>query len=154
MRPDVMVAETEHFMERRMNFPSKSSPLGGHVVLQAKHVNQPGHSCSDRAFEALLKAEHAKITRLFTAGLCDHYMVFTNRRLPAGADEKHVRTIVALGPRAYIIGVERIHLALDQNPTMAAELPNRYDTTAFRFNADELIEVIGALHDYAGQLGH
>ena len=131
-------------------FPSRSDPLKGHAVLQAKHVNQPGHSCSDRAFETLLKGEHAKIRRLFTEKLCDHYLVFTNRRLPAGADAKHVKAIAALGPTAHIIGVERIHMALDDDPTMAAELPNRFDSTAFRFNADDLIEVIGALHDYAG----
>ena len=127
------------------------APLKGHVVLQAKHVNQPGHSCADRAFEMLLKDEHAKIARLFKEGICDHYLVFTNRRLPAGADEKHVKAIAARGPTtAHIIGVERIHLALDDNPTMAGEPPNRLDSTAFRFNSDDLIEVIGALHDYAG----
>lgn len=138
------------FHGKANEFPSRASPLEGHVVLQAKHVNQPGHSCSDRAFEGLLKDEHGKIARLFKEGLCDHYLLFTNRRLPAGADKKHVKAIMALGPAAYIIGVERIHLALDDNPAMAAELPNRLDSTAFRFNSDDLIEVIGALHDYAG----
>ncbi len=136
-------------------FPSRASPLVGHVVLQAKHVQQPGHSCSDRAFTKLLKVEHAKIKRLCKDGLCDHYMVFTNRRLPAGADERLVSDLRALGPMtAHVIGVERIHMALDQNPAMAAELPNKLDTTAFRFDPSDLIEVIGAVHEYAGAVHH
>jgi hypothetical protein len=132
-------------------FPSPNDPLSGHFVLQAKHVSQPGRSCSDSDFARILKAEHRKITRLSKEGICDHYLAFTNRRLPAGADERHIKSIAALGPRtAHIIGMERIHLALDDNPTIARELPNRYDTTTFRFNAEDLVEVIGALHDYVG----
>ena len=33
---------------------------------------------------------------------------------------------------------------------MADSLPNRYDSVAFRFNPDDLVEVIGAIHDFAG----
>lgn len=75
-------------------FPSTSAPLTGHVVLQAKHVNASDRSCSDRDFGVLLKGEYAKIKRLIAEGLCDHYIVFTNRKYTAGADEKLIKDLL------------------------------------------------------------
>ena len=130
-------------------FPSANKPHAGHFVVQAKHVNERDRSCSDRDFAKQLKGEHSKVRRLSAGGLCNHYIVFTNRRLTGGADEKLIKELVALGPQtAYIAGVERCHLAIDEFPEIRDGLPNRYDTVPFRFNPDDLKEVIGALHDY------
>jgi hypothetical protein len=130
-------------------FPSTSVPLVGHVVLQAKHVSSSDRSCSDRDFAKLLKAEHAKIKRLISEGLCDHYIVFTNRKYTAGTDEKLIKELLALGLKsAEIIGVERLSLAIDDFPDVRNDLPNRFDPAPFRFEPDELIEVIRAIHDY------
>jgi len=130
-------------------FPSITAPLTGHVVVQAKHVNERDRSCSDRAFVRLLKDEHEKVKRLSAAGICDHYMVFTNRRLTGGADETLIPPLLAQGPKtAHIIGVERCHLALDEYTAIRDALPNRDDAVPFRFNPEELKDVIGALHDY------
>jgi hypothetical protein len=131
------------------NFPSATNPHSGHFVVQAKHVNERDRSCSDRDFAKLLKAEYPKVKRLSGAKLCDHYLLFTNRKLTGGADEKLIKELVALGPTsAQIVGVERCHLAIDEYPDIRDTLPNRYDTMPFRFNPDDLKEVIGALHDY------
>jgi hypothetical protein len=132
------------------SFPSANAPHVGHFVVQAKHVNERDRSCSDPEFAKLLKGEyHPKIRRLSLAGLCDHYLVFTNRRLTGGADEKLIKELLSVGPKtAYIVGVERCHLAIDDHPEIRRTLPNRDDAVPFRFNPDELKEVIGALHDY------
>jgi hypothetical protein len=50
---------------------------------------------------------------------------------------------------AHIIGVERLGLAIDEMQNLQEWLPNRKDTHPFRFEPDDLIEVIGAVHDYA-----
>jgi ABC-3C protein len=131
-------------------FPSAKEPLNGHCVLQAKHVSQPNKSCSDREFERLLKKEHSKIAALVKAGICDHYIVFSNRKLTGGADQKLIKVLMTLGLKsAYIVGTERLHLALDDYVDVRDSLPNRNDTAPFRFNPDDLVEVVGAFHDYA-----
>ena len=48
-------------------FPSAAARLVGHCVLQAKHVNEPNKSCSDRDFERLLKKEHARSSTIIAA---------------------------------------------------------------------------------------
>lgn len=131
-------------------FPSTNSPLEGHVVIQAKHVATFDRSCSDKDFTRLLKKETEKIEDLIKKGLCDHYIVFTNRRYTGGTDEKLIAELMALGLKsAHIIGIERLHLALDSMSTLRELLPNRKDPVPFRFDPADLIEVIGAVNDYA-----
>ena len=130
-------------------FPSETNPISGHVVLQAKHVAAPDKSCSDRDFGNLMKKEHPKIKTLVTMQICDHYMAFTNRKLTGGTEPKLIDPIVYLGVNtAHFIGVERLHLALEEYSDIRDTLPNLYDQVPFRFNHDDLTEVIGAVHDY------
>lgn len=130
-------------------FPSASEPLEGHCVLQAKHTAAPNTSCSDKDFSRLLTGEHAKILALIADGICDHYLVFTNRKLTGGADKKLIAALIKLGLKtAHIVGVERISLALDDYTDIRDALPNQSDAVPFRFDPDEMVEVIGALHDY------
>lgn len=130
-------------------FPSPASPLSGHVVLQAKHTSAPNRSCSDPDFATLLSKEHPKIERLHGEGICDHYLVFTNRKYSGGADEKYMKDLLALGvSSAHIIGVDRLHIALDDFADIRETLPNRLDPSPFRFDPDDLVEVIGALSAY------
>jgi hypothetical protein len=131
------------------NFPSTAAPIAGHCVLQAKHVAAPNRSCSDRDFVRLLKKEHPKVKVLIRGGICDHYLVFTNRKLTGGADQKLTASLLTLKLKtAHIVGTERLHLALDDYPDIAESLPNREDLVPFRFDAEDLVEVIGALSDF------
>lgn len=131
-------------------FPSPIEPLNGHFVLQAKHVQSPNKSCSDKDFEALLKKEHKKVQRLIEKGICDHYLVFTNRKYTGGADEKLIEQLKSLGLKsAHIIGLEKLSLALEEYQDIAGSLPNWYDRTPFYFEPDDIVEVIEALHEYA-----
>ena len=137
------------FHGKAQSYPSTSAPHDGHFVLQAKHVSAPNQSCSDADFERLLKKEHPKIKRLIKEGICDHYIVFTNRKLTGGADEKLMKALLALGLKsAAIIGVEKLHVALDGDADLRESLPNRKDKSPFGFEPADLIEVIGAFHDY------
>jgi hypothetical protein len=130
-------------------FPSTAAPISGHVVLQAKHVAAPDKSCSDRDFGRLMRKEHPKIKLLVARGICDHYIAFTNRKLTAGAEPKLVAPILLMGAKtASFIGVERLHMALEEHSDIRETLPNLADQVPFRFNHDDLIEVIGAVHDY------
>jgi hypothetical protein len=137
------------FFGKAQCFPSASQPIEGHCVLQAKHVATPNKSCSDRDFGQLIKAEYIKIKALVNDQICDHYLIFTNRKLSGGADQKLIDGLKKLGlETAYIIGVERLHLALEDYTDIRDSLPNRSDAIPFRFEPDEMVEVIGALHDY------
>ena len=131
------------------SFPSTSKPLVGHAVLQAKHTAIDGRSCSDEEFTRLLKKEHHKIGRLIGEGICDHYIVFTNRKLTGGADERLIAELKALGlTSAYIVGTERLKAALDAMRDLREALPNRSDTLPFRFEEGEMAAVVNAFHRY------
>jgi hypothetical protein len=139
------------FVGKANSFPSATEPLEGHCVLQAKHVASPDRSCSDRDFQRLLRGEHPKIKALVKDGICEHYLVFTNRKLTGGADKVLIEGLMNLRLKgAHIIGTERLHLALDDHADIRESLPNHRDPAPFRFEPDELVEVIGALHDYVG----
>lgn len=131
-------------------FPSAAEPLSGHCVLQAKHIAAPNKSCSDSDFQRLLQLEHPKIRRLVDEKICDHYIVFTNRKYSGGADEALIPELIGLGLKtAHIVGNERLHLALKDMSDVRETLPNRYDAAPFRFDADDIVEVIGALSAFA-----
>lgn len=131
------------------DFPNDKDPLSGHFVLQAKHVASPDRSCSDADFGRLLKKEHPKVRRLNGEGVCDHYIVFTNRKLTGGADEALIKSLQAQGIKsAHIIGVERINLAIETHPDLRSWLPNLDEPQPFRFNPEDLVEVIAAVHEF------
>ncbi|MEN3930449.1 ABC-three component system protein [Microvirga sp. W0021] len=131
------------------SFPSETSPYSGHFVLQAKHVGAPNKSCSDSDFATLLRKEHPKIERLKNQGICDHYLLFTNRKYSGGTDEKYMKELSALGiTSANIIGVEKLHITLDDNADIRETLPNQLAPSPLRFDADDLVEVIRALSEY------
>ncbi len=108
------------FFEGTANrFPSDSAPASGKFVIQAKHVQSPVASCSDSAFKTtLLNKELPKVKRLFDDGKLSHYLLFTNRKKTAGADEhfqKRVRN-EAGDATAWLLGIEDIKRELRAQP--------------------------------------
>lgn len=137
------------FHGKANSFPSSAHPLEGHCVLQAKHVSEADRSCSEADFSKQLNVEMPKIKRLISEGICDHYILFSNRRYSAGIDEKLIKSIIAWGLKsAHIIGVEKLHLTIDDYPDIRNTLPNRNDPSPFRFDPNDIIEVIGAVHEF------
>lgn len=70
------------------NYPNAVHPWSGNFIIQAKHVNDPTESCSDKTFfenkSSLLKSEVAKIKKRKSTEQIDNYIVFTNRKLTGG----------------------------------------------------------------------
>lgn len=130
-------------------FPSKSSPLVGHTVMQAKHTAIDNRSCADNEFKGLLTREHPKIARLIEKEICEHYVVFTNRKYSGGADETVIPELLGLGVRsAHIVGNERLKIALDRMRELRESLPNSADTLPFRFEEGDVAEVVMAFHEF------
>ena len=114
-------------------------------------MNEPNKSCSDAEFGRLIKKEHPKIKKLIGDAICDHYLLFTNRKLTGGSDQKLIDALLKLGLKiAHIIGNERLHMALDQFPHIRDSLPNAADPIPFQFIPDDLLDVIDGLHAFAG----
>jgi hypothetical protein len=102
-------------------FPSFASPASGKIVIQAKHTQSPVGSCSDYDFKrTLLDKELPKVKRLFDEGKLTHYLLFTNRKKPAGADDhfkQRVRDETGLG-NACLLGLEDLERELHSRPNI------------------------------------
>lgn len=138
-------------------YPSTIEPWAGHIVVQAKHTITPNASCSDsdfaRYFDSGGLSELPKVQKLIGQGVLHYYMVFTNRKLTAGTDQKLLGKIRALPlSDATIIGLEEINGFLHRNPRIARELPTNDYARPFEFNPDEMVDVILAVKD-AVQMG-
>lgn len=134
------------------SYPSTTAPWDGHIVIQAKHTTTPNASCSDSDFSRYFddgdKSELPKVERLIKEGILKYYMVFTNRKLTGGADEKLLKKIRALSlTDACIIGLEEIDGFLHRNTNIARRLPVNDYARPFEFNPDDMIDVIVAVKD-------
>ena len=134
------------------NYPSGTGPWNGHVVIQAKHTASPNASCSDKEFRKLFqdgeRSEKPKIKRLIKEKLLDYYIVFTNRKLTGGADEKIIKDICSTGVKdAAVVGLEGINAFLNEHPEVAKALPTHGFSRPFEFTPDDMVEVISAVQD-------
>lgn len=93
------------------NFPSNSSPWSGTVIIQAKHVNSANRSCSENDFygnkSSVIAEEIPRIQNLKNSNELEHYILFTNRRLSADAQN----TITSAICEACQISRDSVHLA-------------------------------------------
>ena len=82
------------FSGKANNYPSKTEPWNGKIIIQAKHTQQNGASCSDSAFKRIVKEEVIPaISKLVKNNEINFYLLFTNRKLSGIEDKK----IVILG---------------------------------------------------------
>jgi hypothetical protein len=97
-------------------YPSLASPWKGCFIIQAKRVADPTASCSDSAFETVLKKEFPKIKKLKVSKECDIYLIFTNRKL-TGKTEPKLKKLIQDGTgvtKIGILGVETITSYLER----------------------------------------
>ena len=128
-------------------FPSAGSPLSGKFIIQAKHTSNPVASCSDAEFGRVLKDEHGKITVLIGGEELEHYLVFTNRKKPAGDVVSKEQGLCALGLKsAHILGIEQIRSWLTEHPQVWTNLGFDRFETALRIQTDDLTAVITSFH--------
>jgi len=112
------------FNGKANNFPSKSEPWKGKIVIQAKHTQRPDASCSDSDFQSILKKSVIPaITKLKGNNEIDYYLLFSNRKL-SGIQDAKIEDIFEdkTDIENRLIGLETIELWLTQYPNIAKTL--------------------------------
>lgn len=132
--------------------PSTSDPWRGTVIVQAKHTNGYNKTFSDADFysatskTSLLEAELPRIKRLRGSNGLDHYVLFSNRRLTAGA-ESELRALISKScdvPESSIMlcGVEQLELWLKQFSQAAAMAEIDPIDSPLLVSPDDLADVV------------
>ena len=127
-------------------YPSDTAPWTEKIVIKAKHTARIDASCSDSGFNKILKEEvETKLERLKQDKLVDFYLLFTNRRLTGGMDEKIDKLIGAdIGVENNLIGEEKIQLWLKQFPGIAKIAGLQKLMLPLQFNEQDLKELVVA----------
>ncbi len=129
-------------------FPSEKSATGK-FVIQAKHAQSAVASCSDSAFKkTLLDKEIAKVRRLHKSGKLTHYLLFTNRKKTAGADDhfkKQVQEETGLN-NAWLLGLDYIERELQARPQIARTAGLERFRIPLEFSPDDYRDIIEGLH--------
>ncbi|WP_298265644.1 ABC-three component system protein [uncultured Lutibacter sp.] len=134
------------FYGKANNYPSKSEPWNGKIVIQAKHTDKINASCSDSPFQTILKKSVIPaIKKLKTAKKVEFYLLFTNRKLSGIQDEKiedvfDEKTEI----ENRLIGLETIELWLEQYPNIARTLNLNKLLLPLSFNENDLKEIINS----------
>ena len=106
------------------NFPSKSKPWSGKIIIQAKHTNRNNASCSESDFQSILKTSVIPaIQKLKKKNEIDYYLLFTNRKL-SGVQHPKIEDIfdTKTGIENRVIGLEQIELWITSHPSIAKKL--------------------------------
>jgi hypothetical protein len=138
--------------------PSTSDPWKGTVIVQAKHTNGYNKTFSDAEFysptneASVLGAELPRIRKLRASKALDHYIIFSNRRLTAGAESK-LRAVIAKScgiPESSIMlcGLEQLELWLKQFPQAAAMAEIDPIDSPLLVSPDDLADVVEHLAEH------
>ena len=137
------------------NFPSKKSPASGNFIVQAKHTQNLYGSCSDSSFASIIKKEIPRIDNLVKGKELDYYLLFTNRRLTGGTDNKILKQIKAIkGVKdAWLLAKNNLEGYLVKYKKIWVDLGfNRYNNP-LRIHPEDIGEVITAFHDAKNGIG-
>jgi len=128
-------------------FPSPAMPLAGKFVVQAKHTQNPVASCADAEFGRILIREQPKISSLIENGELEHYLVFTNRKKPAGDGTTKERGLKELGlVSAHLLGLEQLRIWLTHHPKIWSQLGFDRFETPLRIQTEDITAVVSAFH--------
>ncbi len=129
-------------------FPSEK-PASGKIVIQAKHAQSPVASCSNSSFKkTLLDKELPKVKRLREEGKLTHYILFTNRKKPSGADEhftNRVSTETGVA-HAWLRGLEDIEQELRAHPQIVRNAGLDRMRIPLDFSPDDYRDIIDGLY--------
>lgn len=135
--------------------PSTTAPWSGTVVIQAKHTNGYNKHFSETDFfnakseNTVVGEETPRIKALRDAKQLDHYMLFSNRRLSAGAEtaiRAHISSTCGL-PEASIalFGLDDLERLLRSFPEVADQLDMDPVDSPLIVSPQDLAEVVEAL---------
>lgn len=130
------------------NFPSKSKPWNGKIIIQAKHTQRPDASCSDSDFQSILKKSVIPaINKLKDNNEIDYYLLFTNRKL-SGIQDAKIEDIfdekTDIDNR--LIGLETIELWLKQYPFIAKTLNLNKLLLPLSFDENDLRQIVNSFN--------
>lgn len=126
------------------NFPSKSEPWSGRIIIQAKHTVRNNASCSESDFRSILKTSVIPaIQKLKKKNEIDYYLLFTNRKL-SGVQYPKIENIfdTKTGIENRLIGLETIELWISQYPKIAKTLNKLF--LPLSFDENDLKEIINS----------
>ncbi len=132
------------FIGTANDFPSKTAPWKGKIIIQAKHTNRPNASCSDSDFQRILKNEVIPaIIKLKENKEIDYYLLFTNRKL-SGIRDKKIEDLFDenINIENRVIGTERIDLWLNEYPEIAKILNLNRLLLPLDFNENDLKDIV------------
>lgn len=135
--------------------PSKAAPWVGTTIIQAKHTNGFNRSFSETDFfsvpaeNTIIGKEIPRVKKLRSANQLDHYMLFSNRRLPANA-ESSIRSHIAKScgipdSSIYLCGLENLELLLKTFPEVAQLASLDPIDSPLIVSSDDLAEIVQAL---------
>lgn len=128
------------------NFPSKSEPWKGKIIMQAKHTQRAGASCTDSEFQSILKTSVIPaIKKLKANNEVDFYLLFTNRKL-SGVQSPKIEDVFDAKTEIEnrLIGLETIDLWLKQFPLIAKTLNLNKLLLPLSFDENDLKEIINS----------
>ncbi len=131
-------------------FPS-GKPASGKFVIQAKHAQSPVASCSDSSFKkTLLDKELPKVKQLHEEGKLTHYLLFTNRKKPAGADELFTNRVNAETgvANAWLRGLEDIERDLRAFPQIVRNAGLDQIRIPLDFSPEDYRDIIDGLYKH------
>jgi hypothetical protein len=136
-------------------FPSDFSPWKGITIVQAKHTNKVEGSFSDGDFfsnkSSTLNEEMPRIAKLVETHQLDHYVIFANRKLTGGVEQKikdRISTNCHLATAdIQVYGVEKIDSILRQYPRIVTQYGLDTLAAPLRVTRDALAQVITAMSD-------
>ncbi|PVX44931.1 hypothetical protein C8C85_0689 [Flavobacterium sp. 103] len=134
------------FYGKANNFPSKSKPWDGKIVIQAKHTDKINASCSDSPFQTILKnSVIPAINKLKTDKKIEYYLLFTNRKL-SGIQDAKIEDVFEekTGIENRLIGLETIELWLKKYPSIAKALNLNKLLLPLSFDENDLKEIINS----------
>jgi len=129
-------------------FPSKSSPLSGCTVIQAKHTTDPTKSCSDKDFESnktsILNNEIPKIKKQVEEESVTHYLLFTNRKKTGGAETRVPNKIITETgvEHAWLLGNKDINDFLLDYPEIVKDIGLNKLRSPILFTPDDIRAVV------------
>lgn len=136
------------------DYPSRRDPWVGTTIIQAKHTSHVEASFSDNDFIGsgkVLDQELPRIKSLADSGELEHYMLFSNRKLPGRKGAYIIQTITSTcgldASDVAIMGIESIDTELEEHPEIADRLNLDYLVAPLRITRDALAEVIDAMRD-------
>lgn len=138
-------------------YPSKSQPWKGVTVIQAKHTIGYNEKFSDSGFfsanavTSTIVKESVSVKKLVDENAVDNYILFSNRKLPANANEKILDYLAAhtglQKANISLVGIEQMESWLKKFTQIPAAIDLNPFDMLLNLEPDELANIITAINE-------